>query len=164
MLRNIFRKQVKKTDIVSPVSGTLIPIEDVNDPTFANKIMGDGIAIRPAANSIVTPCDSKIIMISDTKHAIGLETSDGLQMIIHIGIDTVKRKGHGFEVVCKEGNVRTGDPLVVFDRLLLEKEGVDTTVLLIFVNSKGFHLENVKKAGEVIQGESIVTQLVIEKV
>lgn len=164
MFKKLFRNQAEQTDMVSPVNGELIPIEDVNDPTFAKKIMGDGIAIRPLSDTIVAPCKSKVIMISETKHAIGLETPDGIQIIIHIGIDTVERKGDGFEVVCEEGDVNLGDPLVVFDRVLLEKEAVDTTVLMIFVKNDSFRLMNVKKEGKAIQGESVVTQLVKEKV
>lgn len=164
MLKKIFRKQVCTTDVVSPITGKVIPIEDVNDPTFANKLMGDGIAIEPSTNTIVAPCHSKVIMISDTKHAIGLETTDGMQIILHIGIDTVKRNGRGFELVCEEGDVKTGDPLVVFDRESMEDEGVDTTVLVVFVDTKEFQVKNVMKTGLVVEGESIVTQLVKEKV
>lgn len=164
MFKKIFRKQVCTTDVVSPITGKVIPIEDVNDPTFANKLMGDGIAIEPSTNTIVAPCNSKVIMISDTKHAIGLETTDGMQIILHIGIDTVKRNGRGFELVSEEGDVKTGDPLVVFDRESMEDEGVDTTVLVVFVDTKEFQVKNVMKTGLVVEGESIVTQLVKEKV
>lgn len=164
MFKRKIRNCIKTTDVVSPINGLLIPIEDVNDPTFSEKIMGDGIAIKPSSDTVVAPCVSKVIMISETKHAIGLETPDGVQIIIHIGLDTVERKGNGFEIVCKLGDVNPGDPLVEFDRLLLEEEGVDTTVILIFIDKEGFKLNHISKYKEVNAGTSIVTQLVNEEV
>ncbi len=121
--------------------------------------MGDGIAILPHGNEIVAPCDCKVIMISETKHALGLETADGMQMILHIGIDTVKRNGQGFKVYCdNEALVKTGDLLIEFERENLEEEGFDTTVLLVFVDDKKFTFQSMKKEGDVTGGKSIVTK------
>lgn len=129
----------KKDEFGSPVTGELIKLEDVNDEVFSQKMMGDGFAVKPLsdAKSIVSPVDGKIIMIPDTKHAIGIRTKSGVEILIHIGLDTVNLQGQGFDVKVKKGDkVKLGQELVVLDKSLFETKGYDLTTMVIF--TKGF--------------------------
>lgn len=164
MLKKMFKKKKHFEYIVSPVDGLLVPIEKVNDPTFANKSLGDGVAIKPLNDVIVAPVDSKVVMVSNTKHAIGLETSGGMQIILHVGINTVKLKGVGFEIVNENEYVKSGDPLIIFDRKEFEEQGIDTTVLLILVDNKEYEIINIEKEGEVSNGQSEVAKFIKKQV
>lgn len=160
MLNNIFKKKKTKEVIVSPIDGLLVPIEKVNDRTFSSKSLGEGVAIQPLSDIIVAPIDSEVIMISETKHAVGLETSDGMQLILHIGIDTVKLNGDGFKIVNSNRYVKSGDPLITFDREKIENLGIDTTVLLIFVNNNEYKVINIEKEGKVFNGKNIIAEFI----
>lgn len=144
----------------------LMPIEEVKDETFASKTLGEGVAIIPGRGSISAPFDGKVLMIAQTKHAIGLESEDGIQVIIHIGIDTVKRGGEGFSVEINKDtkHVKKGQLLVSFDNERMIKEGVDTTVLLIMTEVNGHILSQLLTKGEVSEGESNVSEYIKKKV
>lgn len=114
------------------VSGNLIGIEKVNDSTFAQKVLGDGMAIIPEEDSIYAPADCKVEMVTDTKHAVGLQTINGTELLIHVGIDTVSLAGKYFKPQVSEGqSVKKGELLLEFDRKKIAAEGYDTTVCLI---------------------------------
>jgi len=103
-------------EIYSPLDGTIIPLEEIPDEAFAEKIIGDGVGIIPTGNTIYAPCDADDISIFDTNHAISFESSNGLELIVHFGIDTVKLDGKGFERLVEDGqSVKKGDALVRFD-------------------------------------------------
>lgn len=121
--------------IDSPVKGNMIPIENVSDPTFAQKILGDGIAVMPEDGKIYAPVDGKVASVFDTKHMVGLETEQGSQILIHIGIDTVKLNGKYFTCHVKANDyVKKGELLIEFDKGNIEKEGYDTVTLVIVTN------------------------------
>lgn len=113
---SIFFKKVtpKETGVIgSPVKGKIIKIEEVNDETFSSKMMGDGFAVIPEDSKFVAPCDGKISMIFPTGHAFGVVSVDGIEILVHIGIDTVDEKGKGFKVIKKVGDsVLRGDIIV----------------------------------------------------
>ena len=97
-------------EIFAPLSGEIVPIEDVPDVVFAEKIVGDGIAIKPAGNKMVAPCDGTIGKIFETNHAFSLESDSGIELFVHFGIDTVELKGEGFTRIAQEGQqVKRGD-------------------------------------------------------
>ena len=122
-------------EVASPVSGKVIPVSKVNDEAFASEMMGKGVGIIPNDGKVYAPFDGTISALFDTNHAVGLTGENGLETLIHIGIDTVKLDGKGFEVHTKtDSSVKKGDLLVEFDKELLEKEGFDTTVIFIVVN------------------------------
>ncbi len=113
--------------------GSLIPLEEVNDPTFAQKILGDGVAILPSGGTVYAPADGTVQSIFDTKHAVCLETDLGNSILIHIGIDTVKLGGKHFTAHVKDGDrVKQGDILVEFDLDAVKAEGYDTVIPMIF--------------------------------
>ena len=97
MLSKLFKK--RKLQIYAPVNGEVIPLDQVPDPVFSQKMMGEGVAIMPHNGNIHAPIEGTVILVSDTKHAIGLRSSDGTEILIHIGLETVSLKGKGFTVL-----------------------------------------------------------------
>lgn len=141
MLEKLFGKkkeEVTKPEqevIVSPVTGTLIPIEEVPDPTFGKKMMGDGFAVAPKEGSLVAPVSGEVIQVFPTKHAIGIRTPGQLEILIHIGLDTVNLNGEGFTLHVKEGDqVKMGDLLVDFDLSLIKEKAASTITPVIITN------------------------------
>ena len=128
----------KKTDpaVYAPVKGKCIDITEVNDEGFSSKIMGDGVAVIPEESVIKAPADGKLTMIFETGHAFGMETDNGLELLLHIGIDTVNENGKGFEILKKAGeHVKKGTPIVRFDLEAL-KEKYDMSTMVIVTNGK----------------------------
>ncbi len=127
------------TTLLSPLSGTIIPLSDVNDQTFAAGLLGQGVAIEPTGDRVVAPADSKIEAIFPTGHAVALHTSNGLDVLIHVGLDTVKLAGKHFKVHASVGDqVKQGQVLIEFDRGAISEEGFDVTVPILVCNSVEF--------------------------
>ena len=97
-------KKKTKNELLATQNGTIVDLKDVPDEAFAQKLLGDGVAILPTDNEVYSPVDGTIIQVSDTLHAYGISTKDGLDILIHIGIDTVELQGEGFEPLVKEGD------------------------------------------------------------
>ncbi len=123
--------------------GELVGIEKVSDPTFAQKVLGDGVAILPKENKIFSPADAVVEMVADTKHAVTLRTGAGNGLLIHVGIDTVRLDGKYFDVHVREGQkLKKGDCIMDADFKAISKEGYDTAVCLIFAEpADGFRME-----------------------
>ncbi|MGL4912400.1 MAG: PTS sugar transporter subunit IIA [Romboutsia sp.] len=129
------KKKPQKKGILSPTNGTLLEITEVPDEVFSNKIMGDGFAIKSSDGMILSPVDGTVEMVFDTKHAIGLKTEVGLEILIHLGIDTVNLKGEGFEVFVNEGDsVTAGDKLIKMDVDFIQKNAKSDISPVIFTN------------------------------
>lgn len=123
---------MKDVKILAPVKGKVIPIEKVPDEVFAQKILGDGVAIIPDEGKIYSPVDGTITTITDTLHAYGFETEDGISMIVHFGLETVGLKGKGFEAKVKVGDkVKAGDLVAEVDLDFLKKENIEITTPVI---------------------------------
>ena len=150
-----------EVEIYSPLSGEIVNIEDVAAVVFSEKIVGEGVAIRPTGNKIVAPVDGVIGKIFETNHAFSMESKEGVELFVHFGIDTVELKGEGFTRVAQEGqNVKRGDTIIEFDLALLEQKA--KSVLTPIVISNMDEISNIdKKVGDVIAGESVV--LVVKK-
>ncbi|GAA0597489.1 hypothetical protein GCM10009001_12080 [Virgibacillus siamensis] len=134
--------------ILAPLSGTIKSLEDVPDPTFSQKMMGDGLAIDPTDGKVIAPLDGEIVQIFPTKHAVGILSDEGTEVLIHIGLDTVNLDGEGFEAHVKQGDkVKAGDPLVTFDVEFVRKKaaGVITPVIITNGEQVGF-LEKTNEA------------------
>lgn len=120
-----------KTVLYAPVSGKVIPVTDVDDEVFSTETLGKGVGIIPDNGKLYAPCDCEIEMLSDTGHALGL-SANGVELLIHVGIDTVKLNGEGFKQCVKEGQtVKKGDLLLEFDRELIVRKGYDPVVIFI---------------------------------
>ncbi len=130
---NIFKK--KDTSLAAVMSGEIIKMEDVPDEVFAAKMMGDGYAVKPINGEIYSPCDGEIVSVFKTFHAYIIRSTDGLEIIVHIGLDSVKLKGEGFDVQVKEGEqVKKGQLISRVDMDLLEKEGISTISPVVITN------------------------------
>lgn len=147
--------------VYSPVRGRTTPVDQVNDPVFASKKMGDGLGVISDEDGIVrvyAPQSGKLKVVADTGHAYGLKTESGVEILIHIGIDTVNLKGAPFETVVEQGEtVRQGSLLGTFDKAAIEAEGLDSTVIVIVTNSR--RMESVEPVDEtdVIAGTAVIT-------
>ena len=128
-----------KHQLLAPVSGGVVPMKEAPDETFSSCMMGDGVVIHPTDNVIKAPCNGTVeVYTEENKHAIGLQTEDGLELLIHIGVETVNLKGEGFEGLVTVGSkIKTGDPLIRFDREGLEKKGFCTDVMVIVMANEG---------------------------
>lgn len=119
MFKKLFGKEDKvdkSIEVYAPISGEYVKIEDIPDPVFAQIMMGDGFGVNPSEGVVVSPIEGKVDNIFPTKHALGLKADNGLELLIHIGLDTVQLDGEGFNVLVESGDtVKVGDPLVEFD-------------------------------------------------
>ena len=123
----------------APIQGTILPLSAVKDPVFASEAMGKGLAIVPTNNDLVAPADATVAAVYPSKHAIGLVTDAGAEILLHIGIDTVQLDGQHFEQFVEQGQkVKAGDKLVTFDRAAIAAAGYDTTVMMIVTNTPNY--------------------------
>lgn len=123
----------------APIQGTILPLSAVKDPVFASEAMGKGLAIVPTNNDMVAPADATVAAVYPSKHAIGLVTDAGVEILLHIGIDTVQLDGQHFEQFVEQGQkVKVGDKLVTFDRAAIAAAGYDTTVMMIVTNTPNY--------------------------
>lgn len=143
--------------VCAPVNGKLIPLSEVNDPTFAQEILGKGAAIQPADGHYVSPVKGKVLTVFDTKHAIGLKSDDGAEILLHAGLDTVNLKGKHFNALVESGQeVDVGTPILDVDIDAVQKEGYDMTTPLIVTNGIDFGDIVSIDEGDVEATESII--------
>ncbi|MDF2880779.1 MAG: glucose transporter subunit [Clostridiaceae bacterium] len=134
----------KKTlSFVAPVSGKVIDLSQVPDDAFAQRLVGDGVAIDSTGDIVVSPVDGKIEMIFRTNHAFGIKTSNDIEVLVHIGIDTVDMDGKGFERLAQEGAyVKAGDPIIKVDKSLIEALGKKLITPVLITNTES--ISNIK--------------------
>ncbi len=164
MLKKLFGIKEKQTEetIVAPLTGTVKNLEDVPDPVFSQKMMGDGIAIDPTEGLVVSPVDGEIIQFFHTKHAIGILSTTGLEILIHVGLETVTMNGEGFTGHVNEGDkVKVGDKLISFDLDLIREKAASTITPIVITN--GDILESMEKQ-EVTQSEKGVSPILQTKI
>ncbi|RSL31053.1 PTS glucose transporter subunit IICBA [Salibacterium salarium] len=155
-----------KIDAGSPISvgsvvnGEVISMDDVPDEVFAGKMMGDGFAMKPEDGEFVAPVDGTINNVFPTKHAIGIKTEDGLEILVHIGLDTVNMQGEGFEVHVGEGDtVKQGQPLVTADLTLIEEKAKSTITPVVFTNLSENQSMSLKKKEAVTKEETSIAEI-----
>jgi PTS system sucrose-specific IIC component len=126
-------------EIASPVAGAVVPLKDVPDATFAEGVLGQGIAVQPSQGRVVAPCDAVVSTLFETHHAIGLQLPSGAEVLIHVGINTVELDGEGFMAHVGEGDaVKRGQVLLTFDTALIESKGYKTVTPVIVTNSDDY--------------------------
>lgn len=153
-----FLKGKKESSLGAPVKGECIPICEVNDPTFAEEILGKGMAIKPADGRITAPVDGTVSTLFPTGHAVGLTTADGIEILIHVGLDTVQLKGQYFQpAVAAQQEVKKGDLLLEADLEGIRGAGYDTVIPVIICNSEELSSLQCKTQGEVNTGEEVIT-------
>ncbi|MGM0166075.1 PTS system, IIBC component [Enterococcus sp. AZ135] len=150
--------QGKQADFVAPANGELIPIDQVQDDVFSQKMMGEGFAVIPENGEIASPVAGTIVSVFPTKHAIGLRTIDGIEVLLHMGIDTVDLKGEAFEVKVHEGDkVKAGKIIATADLAKIQKAGKMTTMIVVFTNGDKIENYHYVKTGLVSRGETVGT-------
>jgi len=150
----------KKSSIViaSPLDGTVVPVSQLSDPVFSDDILGRGIAIKPDSGSVLAPADATISLMFETGHAVSLVTGDGVEVLIHVGIDTVKLKGLHFKKHIKnEDKVKTGDLLVEFDGAAILNDGYETATPVVVCNPDDFKKIEFAGEGAIKAGDPLIT-------
>lgn len=154
---NSSQNEAKEILLYAHLNGTVVPLEDVEDEAFSSKVLGEGAAIEPTEGKLYAPCDGKVEMVFDTKHAINLVSKDGCEILLHIGIDTVKLGGKFFEVhVCDGQEIRRGDLLISFNMEEIRKAGFKTTTPMIICNTDDYHAVTTIASGKVSADEAII--------
>ena len=147
----------KDTVLPACLNGTVVPLADVKDEAFASGVLGDGIAIEPTDGELVAPADGEISSTFETHHAVGMTTADGAELLMHIGIDTVKLGGKHFTYLVNEGDkVRKGQPLIRFELEAIKAEGYPVTTPLIVCNTDDYAAVAAKASGTVKQGDALL--------
>lgn len=140
---SLFKKDKKNknsnSELKAFLSGKVVEIESVPDEAFSNKVLGDGLAIIPTDNEVLAPADGEVTMLMpDSNHACGLKLNNGLEILIHIGIDTVDMRGEGFEVLVSQGQkVKAGEKLIRFNPEKIEEAGHPTVTVLVVTDDTG---------------------------
>lgn len=144
-------------EIKSPLSGKVIALSEIDDPVFAGGSMGNGIAIEPTDNKVYAPFDGEIEFIAESKHAIGLKSEDGVELLIHVGMDTVQMDGKGFDVKVKANEkVKAGELLLEFDKEAIQKAGYSLITPVVITNSFEFEQKQLCLDQEISYGKSII--------
>lgn len=131
------KKKDMDMNIYAPVNGTCISIEEVKDPVFSSRMMGDGVAFRLTDDTVYAPCDGTIVMIANTKHAFGIQADNKAEVLVHIGLDTVNLNGEGLQVLLPQGTrVRKGDAIIRIDMEFMKENNMDLTTPMIITNGK----------------------------
>ena len=147
----------KDAELVSPMSGTAIPMSEVKDEAFAACVLGDGVAVEPSEGKLFAPADGEIDNVFDSKHAIGMTTADGVELLLHVGIDTVKLGGRHFDARVSAGQkVKQGDLLLEFDMEAIKAEGYLCTTPMIVCNTDDYKSVTALKTGPVTAGEKLL--------
>ena len=150
-------------EIKNPLSGKVLPLSKVEDAVFSSGAMVNGIAIDPTDNKVYAPFDGTVEFIAETKHAIGLKSDDGVELLIHVGMDTVKMNGKGFDVKTKVNErVKEGDLLLEFDRNEIQKEGYSLITPVVITNSNNYEQDELCIDEEALFGKSIINLKSVE--
>lgn len=146
--------------LYAPLTGECMPIDKVPDPVFADKILGDGVAVLPTDGTVAAPCDGEITNVAETLHAYGIQTPDGLELLIHVGLNTVELKGEGFKPLVKVGDkVKMGTPLCKVDLEFIKSKGYPLYTPLLITNSD--ELKSMTgHYGAVTAGETVAVEYV----
>lgn len=162
MIRRLFKKKEEVTDIsvVAPINGELVELQDVPDPVFSEKMLGEGVAIKPTDGEVIAPVDGKIIQVFPTKHAVGILAENGAEILIHIGLETVNLEGEGFTAHVVEGDkIKRGDKLISFDLGLISEKAESTLTPIVITNTKDMGSVIVSKLSEVEAGKDEILKV-----
>lgn len=156
---SIFKKSDNK-ECKAFLSGTVIPISKVPDDIFAQKVLGDGVAILPTDQVLKSPCDGIVSTImKDSFHACGIRMSNGAEILLHIGINTVEMNGNGFHALVKEGNkVKAGQNLIIFDKDKIEKAGYPAITMMVITDMGSARKVEFFDGIDSIAGETVIAK------
>lgn len=132
----LFKKKTNDNlKLIAPINGKVVPLSSVPDPVFAEKMAGDGVAIEPTGDVILAPADGELTLVFKTKHAFALTLNNGIELLIHIGLETVSLNGEGFEQLAEQGTkVKAGDPIIKIDREFIKSKNLPLITPLLITN------------------------------
>lgn len=162
MFGKFFKKKEEQQDVIvyAPINGEAVSLKDVPDPVFSEKMMGEGIAIKPADGLVAAPIDGKVIQLFPTKHAVGLQAANGAEILIHIGLETVSMDGEGFTTHVQEGDkVKLGEPLISFDLDLVNEKASSTITPIIITNTDDMGDIQVRGQNNLSAGQDDILQV-----
>ncbi|KMJ93124.1 hypothetical protein CBCST_22165 [Clostridium botulinum C str. Stockholm] len=148
---------MKNVDIINPIEGEIINITEVPDEVFSGKALGDGFAIKPKEGKVISPIDGEIAVLFPTKHAIAIKGDNGLELLVHIGIDTVNLNGEGFITHISQGDkVKKGDLMITFDKKTIESKAKSSVTPIVITNMDIVEKISVNY-GRKAQGDNVAT-------
>ena len=148
--------------LVAPITGKSIPLSEVPDPVFAQKMAGDGLAIDPTGDVAVAPADGELTLVFNTKHAFALTTDNGAELLVHIGLETVSLNGEGFEQLVEQGTkVKAGTPIIKFDREFIKSKGLPLVTPVLITNPDAFTSIKAIENVDTIAGETSVLEYTV---
>ena len=154
---DFLKKKDKVIEIGAPVKGKAVPISQVSDPTFGEEILGKGVAIQPADGKIYAPADGTIEMLFDTKHAVSMTTTEGVELLVHIGLDTVALKGEHFTAHKGNGDaVKKGDLLISVDLEAVKAAGYDVITPMVVCNTSDYQTVEAVTGSDVNPGDTVL--------
>ena len=152
-----FKRKEKENVIYSPCNGQIVPLTEVPDPVFSEKVLGDGFAVIPAEGKIYAPTDGEVTMVFDTLHAIGLTSSQGTELLIHIGLDTVTLAGEPFTAYITAGDkVKKGDLLMEVDLDKIKTAGLNCITPVLINNTDAYDKISLQKEGDISLDEVVL--------
>lgn len=153
------KKQNESLNFVAPVNGKVIELSEVPDPVFAQKMAGDGVAIDTTGDIIVAPCDGELSLIFKTKHAFAMTLDNGIEILVHIGIETVSLKGEGFKQLVEQGTkVKAGTPIIKIDRNFIKSKGLSLITPVLITNPDRVKAIDKKINMDAIAGKTIIME------
>ena len=156
-LKKMFEKNAKIISLKAVEDGRTIPMDEVNDQTFAQELLGPGIAIVPSNGTVVSPINGTIATVMDTKHAVCIQGEDGLELIVHAGLDTVELNGKYYQTYKEIGDqVKAGDVLLEFDLEEIAKAGYDVTTPIVITNLGDYKITKCLTGQQVKAGEEVI--------
>lgn len=161
-LKKMFKSESKvqetpKNVLIAPATGDAMPLSEVPDQVFAQKLAGDGMAIMVKGDTIVAPADGELSLVFKTKHAFAMTLENGLEILVHIGVDTVGLNGEGFEQLAEQGtNVKAGTPIIKIDREFILSKGLSLATPVLITNVDATKSITPVESGSVVAGESTV--------
>ena len=156
-LKKMFEKNAKTLSLKAVEDGRPIPMDEVNDQTFAQELLGPGIAIVPSNGTVVSPINGTIATVMDTKHAVCIQGEDGLELIVHAGLDTVELNGKYYQTYKEIGDqVKAGDVLLEFDLEEITKAGYDVTTPIVITNLGDYKITKCLTGQQVKAGEEVI--------
>ena len=156
-LKKMFEKNAQTISLKAVEDGRTIPMDEVNDQTFAQELLGPGIAIVPSNGTVVSPINGTIATVMDTKHAVCIQGEDGLELIVHAGLDTVELNGKYYQTYKEIGDqVKAGDVLLEFDLEEITKAGYDVTTPIVITNLGDYKITKCLTGQQVKAGEEVI--------
>ncbi|UEX89182.1 PTS sugar transporter subunit IIA [Staphylococcus ratti] len=166
MFKKLFSKgneASKNIEVFSPITGEYVEIENIPDPVFAQKMMGEGFGVKPTEGVVVSPISGVVDNVFPTKHAIGLKADNGLEVLVHIGLDTVQLNGEGFKTFVESGDhVKVGDKLVEFDIDYIDQNAKSSISPIIITNTDQTETLSISDSTHVSKGETKVIDVTVK--